>query len=105
MAVYYFSISTGLRGCYLPDSAYVVEVKTRRELKNALEWEADSIRDAGFIGCSKRAVAWLAAECWRNRGKATLDFVAPYKERSQEGYPYGLFCSASTKEDYTEEES
>ena len=61
---YYFFISEGLRGCYLPDSAYILETKTRKDLKSALEAEAYYIRDAGFIGCSRKAVASLAAECW-----------------------------------------
>jgi len=102
MKSYYFHVSQGLRGCYLPDNSYVVKVTTRRELKSALESEACYIRDAGFIGCSKRAVAWLATTCWRNRGKATLDYVAEYRNKDQDYYPYGLFCSAATKNDYAE---
>ena len=105
MKTYYFVISQGLRGCYVSDSCYIVAVKTRRELKRYLESEAYDIRDAGFVGCSREAVAALAAECWRNKGKATLDNVAPYRSHGTsrpEDYPYGLFCSASTKADYRE---
>ena len=99
---YYFHISQGLRGCYLPDNAYIVKVKTRRELKEALESEAYYIRDAGFIGCSRRAIAWLASATWKVKGKCTLDYVAPYKNKGQSGYPYGIFCSPANKEDYKE---
>ena len=42
----YFSIYQGFRGCYMPDGAYIIQAKTRRDLKAALQWEADSIRDA-----------------------------------------------------------
>jgi len=101
----YFHISQGLRGCYMPDSAYVARVETRKELKSFLESEARDIRDAGYVGLGKRAIAWLAAECWRNRGKVTLDFVAPYRDKSQIHYPYGLFCSPASREEWKEQES
>ena len=100
--MYYFHISLGLRGCYMPDEAYVVKVKTRRELKAYLEYEAADLRDAGYIGFSKKAIATLAAECWRQKGKVTRDYVAPYKEKSQEGYPYGLFCSPASRAEWKE---
>jgi hypothetical protein len=90
----------GLRGMYLPDNAYVIAARTRRDLKSALAWEGDSVRDAGLVGASKRAIAWLAAEAWRNRGKATLDLVAPYRRPDQSHYPYGIFCSAATREEF-----
>jgi len=102
--VYYFAISQGLRGCYMPDSVVIIKATTRNDLKSALESEAYYIRDSGAIGCSKKAISWLAAECWRNREKHTLDFVAPYKYKGQRDYPYGIFCSKSTKADYTESE-
>jgi hypothetical protein len=87
----------------MPDSVSIIEVKTRKELKQALESEAYYIRDSGAIGMSKKAIAWLSAECWRNRSKATLDFVAPYRDSyNTSGYPYGLFCSAASKADYRE---
>ena len=100
---FYFSISQGLRGCYMPDSSYILSVKTRKELKQALESEAYYIRDAGFIGCSRKAIAWLSAVCWKNRAKSTLDFVSPYRDRSanrKTEYPYGLFCSSASASDY-----
>jgi hypothetical protein len=105
---FYFAVSQGLRGCYMPDSLYILKTQTRKGLKKALESEAYSIRDAGFVGCSKKAVAALAAECWRSRGRSTLDNVAPYrsaKATRPQDYPYGLFCSASSKEGYKEQEA
>jgi len=100
---YYFHIAQGLRGCYMPDNAYIVKVETRKQLKDILNSEAYSIRDCGYVGCSKRAIAWLSAEAWRNRKKFTLDIVAPYGWRKQ-GYPYGVFCSKATRSDYIEYE-
>jgi hypothetical protein len=98
----YFAISAGLRGCYMPDSCQVIRVNTRRELKEYLESEAYHIRQCGYIGLSKRAIAWLAAVCWRNRNRPTLDFVAPYRAQCQDSWPYGLFCSMATRRDYLE---
>ena len=106
--LFYFAVSQGLRGCYLPDSSYVIEVKTRRELKSTLESEAYYIRDANFVGCSRRAIAWLANVCWKNRNKYTLDYVAPYRYRnaSRPGeYPYGLFCSRASREDFKNQDT
>lgn len=98
MTYRYFHIAQGLRGCYMPDSIYCIRVKTRRELKAALESEAYYIRDAEMIGCSKRAVTWLAAIAWRKSG----EYVAPYRDKQQNYYPYGLFCSQASKADYLE---
>ena len=97
----YFTIYQGLRGCYMPDSAYTIRAATRRELKEALAWEADSIRDAGHIGCSKRAIAWLAAAAWRQRKAVSGEYVAPYRRTDQTHYPYalGVFVGA-TRQDY-----
>jgi hypothetical protein len=98
----YYVISQGFQGCYMPDNCYIVAVNTRRELKSVLESEAYYIRDSGAIGCNKKQVAWLAAECWRNRDKCTLDFVAAYRYKYQTGYPLGLLCSPSNRIDFLE---
>lgn len=101
----YFSIYQGLRGCYMPDSAYVIRANTRKELKSALAWEAESIRDAGGIGLSKRAIASLAAHAWRNR-KGSCEIVAPYRWAYQDSYPnaLGVFTGMSLS-DYRNQES
>jgi hypothetical protein len=74
----YFSIYQGLRGCYMPDGSYVIRANTRRELKAALQWEADSIRDAGGFGANKRAIAWLANAAWKAR-KQSKEYICPYR--------------------------
>jgi len=101
----YFTIWQGLRGAYMPDSAYTIKADTRRELKSALAWEADSIRDAGGIGMSKRAITWLAATAWRNRKSKTGEYVAPYKWAGMDSYPYalGVFTGAN-RADYLGQE-
>jgi hypothetical protein len=104
----YFSIYTGLRGMYMPDGAYIIKADTRRELKSTLQWEADSIRDAGGIGLSKKTIAKLAAIAWRER-KFCREYVAPYR------YPYhgkrnycmglGVFTGMTRKEYIEQKES
>ncbi len=95
----YFWIECGLRGAYADGNGYIEKCDTRRELKAALQWEADSIRDAGGVGLSKRAIAWLAARVWSDR-KTTLPYVAPYRWKYQDSYPYGIHVSQSTRADW-----
>jgi hypothetical protein len=92
----YFTIWQGLRGMYLPDSAYIIKADTRRELKFSLQCEADSIRDAGGVGMSNKAIAWLANVAWHNR-KSSKEYVAPYRWKGMDYYPYalGVFTGAS----------
>lgn len=97
----YFAISNGLRGCYMPDSVYIGAFKTRRELKSALEYEAESMRDS-YVGLNKRAIASLAAESWREAGKARpsiYDFVAPCGQ-ARGDQSYALAVSVSNRADY-----
>lgn len=103
----YFSVSTGLRGAYLPDTAYVVEVDTRRSLKGVIRWEADSYADAGFVGASKKAVAWLAAEAWRTLHRPSPDYLSlclPLAREKGSGYAFGIFVATATKQDYLEQD-
>lgn len=103
----YFSIYQGLRGCYMPDSAYIIKADTRRELKRALQWEADSIRDAGGIGLSKRTITKLAALAWRER-RFCREYVAPYRFAHHGARNYcmalGVFTGMS-RADYIQQES
>lgn len=103
-AWHYFTVSQGLRGCYMPDSCYEVRVKSRRELRDLLEYEARDIREAFDSGCSKRAVSWLANAAWKARKKAgMLPYVAEYGNRSGNGrvnYCFGLHVAPSTAEDF-----
>ena len=102
----YFTIYQGLRGCYMPDSAYIIKAETRRDLKRALQREADSIRDAGGIGLNKRAIAWLGNAAWKNRKNKYGEYMAPYRWPYQDSYPnaLGVFTGASRTE-YMEQES
>lgn len=103
---HYFHVSTGLRGCYMPDSSYVVRVDTRRELIATLEWEAWHIRDAGFMGASKGDVRRIAAAIWRDRTakRERFDFCVPYGHRrgNTSDYAFGIFVSHATRTDYLE---
>jgi hypothetical protein len=95
-----------MRGCYMPDNAYTIRANTRRDLKSALQSEANSIRDAGMIGMNKRAISWLAATAWRNRRRASGEYVAPYRNAEQKHYPYalGVFVGASRADYLAEQE-
>lgn len=97
----YFSIYQGLRGCYMPDGSYVIKADTRRDLKSALQGEADSIREAGGIGMSKRAIAWLANAAWKAR-RQSRDIVAPYgyahNGKGNRPFALGVFTGMSRAE-------
>lgn len=90
----------------MPDSSYVIACKTRRELKRALEWEADSIRDCFDAGCSKATIAWLANAAWKAATKSGFNspypYVAPYGNRSgsQVNYCFGLEVAPSDRQSF-----
>lgn len=90
----------------MPDSAYTIRANTRRDLKSALQWEANSIRDAGHVGCSKRAISRLAATAWRQRKASSGEYVATYRRTNQTGYPYalGVFVGV-TRQDYLDSQN
>lgn len=97
----YFWIECGLRGAYCDGNGYIIKCDTRRELKAAIQWEADSIRDAGGIGLSKRNVTWFANIVWQGRkGYGHLPMVLPYRWQYQDYYPYGIHVSNSTRKEY-----
>ena len=102
----YFTIMHGLRGCYMPDSdPCVIMVKTRRELKAAIQSEADMVDSGETIGLGKKAIAQFAALCWREAHKAKpayLPYCLATKERGQSSYSYGIFCSVASRRDYLE---
>lgn len=84
----YFSIATGLRGCYMPDNSYVVRVDTRRELREIVMNELRDIQDAGFIISKREAVATVA-DIWRNlraERRSPYPFVIPYGWRKSRGH-------------------
>ena len=106
MRTYYFHIMHGLRGCYMPDGdPFVVAVKTRRELKDAIASEAETLRTEITLGLSKRAIAAFAAMCWRTRrGGDALPYCLPCKERTQASYTYGIFVSNATADAWRDQE-
>jgi hypothetical protein len=92
----------------MPDNATIIKVETRRELKAFIDEEAKILRDAGYIGANKKAVAWLAAESWREAQKprpSIYDNAIPLKQSWQDSYFYGLFVSVSTRADYLGQEA
>ncbi len=90
----YFHISNGLRGCYMPDSAYVIKCQTRRELKAAIESQAGDM-----IGASKKAIASVAAIQWKTRNGG-LPYCLPLKAEHGDGYSYGVFVSEASRREY-----
>lgn len=102
----YFHISTGLRGCYLPDSSYVVRADTRRELKDVLAYEARGFADAGYVGANKRAIAHIAALAWRNRRKFTYPYAIPLAPpHARNSYSSGIFVASATRDEFIGQES
>lgn len=94
----YFIISIGLRGGFMPDSSFPFKTETRRELAETLEYEAESLRDAGFSGLSKRNCRRLAAMVWRDNGRQYLPLCLPYgpgKNRQ-----FGLMVCSVTLQEY-----
>lgn len=107
MKNHYFFISNGLRGGYMPDNGYHIKVKTRKELKAYLEGEAYYLRDAGFIGASKKNITSLSAQAWKesNKEKPTyLSMVCPLKPEHSGSYCYGLFVNISSRKEWKEEQ-
>ena len=99
----YFNISAGLRGCYMPDNAYVIRCNTRRELKAAIESEARDYKDAGFIGANKKAIAYIAAIAWRNRHKGQLPYALPLApSHARDNYCHGIFVASANRSEYLE---
>lgn len=102
----YFHIMTGLRGCYMPDNAYVIACNTRRELKDVLASECDNQITEGYQGGSKRAIASIAALAWRRKDYG-LPHVIPYGPKPERigeraNYPYGVFVSLATRREWKE---
>ena len=97
----YFFIEYGLRGAYCDGNGYVIKADTRKALKSALAWEADSLRDAGMIGANRKAVAWLANAAWKARKTGgAYPYVMPIQAHPGAGYAWGLHCAPSTRADY-----
>lgn len=95
----YFHVSLGLRGCYLPDDAWVAKIDTRRDLKQLALAEIETAADADGRRpkdcASKRHAAAWAAEVWRHRDKLSLPLVLPL------GPGYGLHVSTATRAEFS----
>jgi hypothetical protein len=91
----YFIITSGLRGCYMPDSHEVVRCDTRAELKAILEDEADA-RAEGAYGLSRRDVAWAANHAWRKGSKGA---ILPFGQRPRER-PFAIEISPATRKEW-----
>ena len=97
----YFWIEYGLRGPYADGNGYIIKADTRRELKAAIAWEAESLRDAGMIGANKKAVAWLANAAWKARKvDSAYPFVMPISNNGGDSYAWGIHCAPSCRADY-----
>ena len=99
----YFTVMTGLRGCYMPDSVAVIKCDTRRDLKNAIEWEANDIREAGFVGMNKKMIAAFCAHMWREAQKkkpSVYPDVLPYG--TAKNYHSAIHASVATRREYLE---
>jgi hypothetical protein len=104
---HYFHISSGLRGCYMPDNAYVTKFDTRKALRAFVEYESRDMIEAYGFGYSKADRAAVVAQVWREASgrdkKAWLDHVIGFgRTRSRDDRPFGLFISHATRADYLE---
>ena len=95
----YFHISSGLRGCYMPDSAGTVRVNTRRELRSIVESECGAMRDAYGYGGSKRQISAAVAQVWAGYRTQHLDSVVPFG-RDRTSRPFGVFIAPASRADY-----
>lgn len=102
----YFTISHGLRGCYMPDSdPFVLQCTTRRELKAVIMEHAHTLDSGATQGFSRRAIASFAAACWREAHKqkpAYLPYALPYREPDESHYHNAIFCSVATRRAFLE---
>lgn len=87
----------------MADNMYIVRCDTRRELRAVIASEADSYRDAGFIGCNQRAISHIAAIAWRNRRKVQLPYALPLAPpHARDSYCHGIFVASASRDEYRE---
>lgn len=101
----YFHTSSGLRGCYMPDSSAVLRFDTRKALRAFVEYESRDAIEAYGYGYSKAARAAVVAQIWREaRGRAPksrLEHVIGFgRTRSTSDRPFGLFISHATRAEF-----
>ena len=97
----YFQISSGLRGCYMPDCSYVVGCITRAKLKAILMDECERLREAYGFGGSKKEITSVVTQMWRSERRDYLPFAIGFgRTRAADDRPFGVFVSRSTKADF-----
>jgi hypothetical protein len=94
MAAKYFCLMNGLRGCYMPDSVYVLKCTSRRELKEIVRDELTYAEKKP----SQRALAQYVAEAWRRYKELSLPLVLPTNKEES----YGIHLSYATRHEYEE---
>lgn len=99
----YFSISNGLRGCYMPDSVHVAAFKTRRDLKSHLESEA-AYAAGNERPPSKRKIAAFAALAWREAAKRNPHYL-PFALPLDKAESYALFIGVISRAEYLESQA
>jgi hypothetical protein len=101
----YFTVSRGLRGCYMPDDCNVLRVDTRKELKAALLYDANDMLEAyGACELNKKQRTAFVALCWREAQKKNPAYL-PYAMgfgHDKKSFPFGLFVSVATRAEYLE---
>ena len=95
----YFHISSGLRGCYMPDNHWIARVDTRRELRSVVESESNDMRGACGFGGSKRQISAAVAQVWAGYKTQRLDSVVPFG-RDRTSRPFGVFIAPASRADY-----
>lgn len=101
----YLHISSGLRGCYMPDTTMVCRFTTRRELRSFVESESRDMIEAYGHGYSRTQRRAIVAQIWREvTGKAPKQFydhaIGFGRTRTTSDRPFGLFISHATRGDY-----
>lgn len=91
----YAIVTSGLRGCYMPDSLHVYAFDTRREVKSFLEEEAQ--QREGCVGLSKAKLAWAAANFWKNKCQ---DTIIPFALSKGQSMAYCIELSPIDRRDY-----
>lgn len=103
----YFHMSSGLRGCYIPDNMSVMKFDRYRDLKMYVASEAAIFRDGNYFGLSRKAIAAFATQLWTEAQKAKANYFPyclPMRPAHSDQYSYGLFGSVATRAEYLEYE-
>lgn len=97
----YFTVSNGLRGCYMPDSCHTYCFTSRKSFVEFFTEEAENVRSDDVNGVDEDAfkanAAALAKEAWQRWNEGwQYDLVLPI------GDGYGLFIGRANLNDFRE---